>query len=146
MGSKTNYLENKLIDFRLRGQVYVPPTILYVGLFTSLPGDAGTGGVEVSGDGYARVAVACNMTNWSATNGAGTTTASTGVSGTVSNNIDIQFPTALEDWGAIVGAGLWDHPTAGNLTEIGSIVVVRPVYAGDTPKILAGQLLIQEDD
>jgi hypothetical protein len=56
MSSMTDYLENKIIDWLFRGQSFVPPGPLYIGLFTAVPTDVG-GGTEVTGGGYARAAV-----------------------------------------------------------------------------------------
>lgn len=45
--SKSDYLENKLLDHQLGKTSYTMPTV-YVGLFTAAPSDSG-GGTEVSG-------------------------------------------------------------------------------------------------
>ena len=86
MVAMSDYLENKLIDFVFRGQAYSAPTTIYVGLLTTGTSDANTGQVEVTGGSYARVAVASSLTNWAGTQSAASTTASSGTSGTTSNN------------------------------------------------------------
>ena len=45
MSAFSDYVENKLIDWMLRGQAFTPPATVYVALFTSAPADAG-GGTE----------------------------------------------------------------------------------------------------
>lgn len=116
-GGMTDYLANKLIDFLMRGQAYSFPSPLYVPLYTTLPTNAGTGGVEVIGDSYARVAIPSTTTAWSGTQSAGSTTSSTGTGGRISNNVAITYnsPPVTENWGAVLGAGLIDAATLGNL-------------------------------
>jgi len=146
MGAKTDFLENKQIDHRLRGQVYTPPATVYVALFTIAPTDAG-GGTEVSGGSYARVAVAASLAEWAGTQGAGTTTASTGTGGTTSNNNDIVFPAPTASWGQAVAFGVFDAPTGGNLTDYASLTAPKTINNGDSaPKFPAGSLTIQEDN
>ena len=91
MSAFTNYLENKLVDHVFRGIPYTPPAIGYVALFTTATTDAG-GGTEASGGGYVRSATPFNAANWSGTQAAGSTTASTGTTGMSSNNVKIDFP------------------------------------------------------
>src|SRR5690606_21366039 len=98
MAAFSNYLENKIVDWLFRGQAYTPPSTIYVGLLTAAPDDT-DGGTEVTGGSYARVAVTSSLTNWAGTQGAGTTAASSGTSGTTSNNSAITFPTPTASWG-----------------------------------------------
>lgn len=147
MSAKTDYLENKMIDWFFRGQAFTPPVTFYVGLFTSSPSDS-AGGTEVSTSttGYSRPSIAASLANFAGTQGAGSTVASSGTSGTTSNNVDIVFPQATANWGTVVAFGLFDAPSGGNLLWWGSLTVSRPVYSGDIPKILAGSLSLQEDN
>lgn len=39
MAAKTNYLENKVIDWLLRGQAFTPPATVYVGLIVTTKGE-----------------------------------------------------------------------------------------------------------
>lgn len=70
---------------------------LQVGLFTTLPADDGTGGVEATGSGYARVTRAALDANFSQT------------SDQVTNVAEIQFPLLTGPLAAIVGFGVWDN-------------------------------------
>jgi len=65
MAGKADYLENLLLNclFRGGGNVTALATT-YVALFTTNPADDGTGGTEVTGTGYARVAVTSSSGNW----------------------------------------------------------------------------------
>lgn len=146
MAAMSDYLENKIVDWLLRGQTFTPPTSVYVGLFTAAPTDAG-GGTEVSGNAYARVAIASSLANWAGTQAAASTTASTGTSGTTSNNGAVNFPTPTPSgWGTVVAFGLFDALTAGNLLFYGNLTVSKTINAGDTVTFAAASLSIQIDN
>jgi len=107
---------------------------------------AAGGGTEVSGGAYARVAVAAALANWAGTQGAGTTAASTGTSATTSNNGTITFPAPAANWGTIVGIGIFDAATAGNLLFYASLVVSKTVNNGDpAPDFAPGAISFQID-
>lgn len=142
----TDYLENKLIDFALRGQPFSPPASTYAALFTELPTDTG-GGTEVVGASYARVEIPSSLASWAGTQGAGTTDVSSGTSATTSNNNVLAFPDPQENWGQIVGVGLYDALTGGNLLYYGELAVPKTVNQGDSaPTFAAGTLELQFDD
>jgi hypothetical protein len=83
--------------------IYTLPTT-YLALFTAVGIDAGTGFTEVTGGSYARVALS------------GLIGASTGSAPSQSaNSSAITFTTATASWGTIIGWGLCDAPTSGNL-------------------------------
>jgi hypothetical protein len=146
MGAKSDYLENKIIDWLFRGQTYTPPATIYVGLLTSAPTDAG-GGTEVSGGSYARVGVASSLTNWAGTQGAGTTTASSGTSGTTSNNAAITFPAPTANWGVVSHFALYDAASGGNMLYYAALTTPKTINNGDAaPSFAAGQLSVQEDN
>jgi len=133
MAGKSDYLENKILDFLLGGVSYTPPATVYIALFTVAPTDAG-GGTEVSGGGYARVAVANNTTNFPAA-----------TNGTKSNGTTITFPTATADWGTIVAVGIYDAATNGNLLFWANLTTARTVQSGDTAQFAVGALTFTED-
>jgi hypothetical protein len=110
VGSKADYLENKLLDLVLGATAFAAPGTVYLALFTAMPSDSG-GGTEVSGGSYARVAITNNATNWPAAAG-----------GSKSNGTDIVFPAATADWGTLLGWGLFDAASAGNLLYWGRLV------------------------
>ncbi len=145
MSAMTDYLENKLLDFVLRGQTFTPPTNVYLALYTVAPTDAG-GGTEVTGGAYARVAVPCSSTDWAGTQGAASTGASTGSSGTTSNNNTLTFPTPTASWGTIVAVGLFDATTAGNLLFYGPLAANQVVNTGNTVSFAPGSASLQIDN
>lgn len=143
----TNYWKNKLIDANLRAQSISFPATRYIALFTVAP-TASSSGTEVVASGYARVAVTSSLTNWSGTQGAGTTSTSSGTSGEVSNNAAVTLSSSIPAaWSGIVAWGMFDASSSGNLLEFGSIVdgsgspVTRSFSIGDAVEFAAGSLV-----
>lgn len=132
-GSKSDFLENELLDHILGGGDFTRPATIYVALFTSAPTDAG-GGVEVSGGSYARAAVTNNATNWPAASG-----------GSKSNGTAIVFPEATASWGTVVAVGLFDAATAGNLLYWADLTTSKAIGAGDTARFPAGSIALTEN-
>ena len=133
MGSKSNYLENAILDHILGGGDFVRPANVYVALYTVAPTDAG-GGTECTGGSYARAVVANNPTNWPAA-----------VAGAKSNGTEIAFPTASASWGTVVAFSIMDNAVAGNMLYSGDVTPSKAVDLGDTPKWAVGDLDITED-
>lgn len=129
MGSKSDYLEDKILNHVLRNVAYTSPSSVYVALFTVTPSDSG-GGTEVSGGAYARTAG---------------TFGAPSPSGTTSNSSDVTFPTATADWGTIVAFGIFDASSAGNLLYWGAVSPTRVVSNGVTAKFVAASLVVTED-
>ena len=121
----TDYYEDQIINHMLRAQAFSPAATVYVGLYTTMPDDDGTGGVEVSGNAYARQAV--------------TLAAASG--GASSNSVVVTFPVATPaTWGTVVGFGLFDALTVGNLLMGGTLTVPKAVAASDQLTFLVGDL------
>src|SRR5713226_1508255 len=112
MAALSDYLENHFIDWLLRAQSFSPPANVFFALLTGAPSDTG-GGTEVTGGSYARVSVATSLANFAGTQAPGSTTASTGTSGTTSNNGVITFPTPTGDWGRVTHLAIYDASSAG---------------------------------
>jgi hypothetical protein len=127
----THLAEKALLNYMLRNTATggFPPAVVYVGLFSTAPGDQG-GGTEVSGGSYARQSVAFAAPT---DNGAssGSQTASTA---------DIVFPAASADWGAITAVGLFDAVSGGTLLMYGNLSAAQTVNAGNQFVIPAGSL------
>lgn len=114
-GGMSDYFANKLIDLLFRAQSYSMPSSMWHALFTVAPTNAG-GGTEVGGGvGYARAEIESTMTDWSGTQGAGTTVASSGSGGRISNNVAIAHPTPTGSWSTLPAGGFYDASSAGNL-------------------------------
>lgn len=136
-GSKSDYLENKILNHVLGATTYTPDTNLWFGLWTANLTDAATGSTtgEVSGSAYARVQVTNDTTTW----GAATT------DGTRSNAIAIQFPTATGSWGTITQVAILDASTAGNILYWADLTVSKTITNGDTAKFDIGDIIVTED-
>jgi hypothetical protein len=131
--SRTNYERNRVLDVRYGGSAsYTKPGTVYIALFTSMPTVLGNDGTEVSGGSYARVAVTNNATNFPNAS-----------AGAKSNANDITFPGATASWGSIVGVGIYDAATVGNLQDFQTLVTPKTVGNGDVFSLSAGQLTLQ---
>jgi hypothetical protein len=107
MSGLSNYTAQAFLNY-LVGKTTVPtlPANVYVALFTTMPTDAGTGGVEPATGGYARVLT--SGASWNAASGSGPST--------ISNASSLAFPLATANYAApIIGWGLFDASTGGNL-------------------------------
>lgn len=113
-GGMSDAFANSLIDLIFRAQAYSMPSPIYAALFTSTPSNAG-GGTEVSGGSYARASLTPSTANLSGTQSAGSTAASSGTGGRISNNGALAFPAPTADWGTVVAVGFFDASTGGNL-------------------------------
>lgn len=141
MSAMSDFLENKLIDQLFRGQSAPATTSLYIGLLTSAPSDSG-GGTEVSGNAYARAAVTSSLNNWSGTQAAGSTVASSGTGGQTSNNTPITFPTPTAGWGTVTHFGIYDAATGGNLLFWGALTISKTINQDDTVTFPAASLAV----
>jgi len=126
--AKTDYLEDALLNHVLRNTTYTSPTTIYVGLFTTMPSDDGTGGVEVSGGSYARQSVVFAAPS----------------SGVVANNALVSFPTATGAWGTVLGMGLFDALSGGNLLYFGTLTASKTVGIGDQISFAGSALTVAE--
>jgi hypothetical protein len=140
MSSFSDYLENKLTDLIFRAQSFTAPANIYVSLHTASPTDAG-GGTEVTGGSYARVQIVTSLANWSGTQSAGSTVASSGTGGASSNNGAVTFPAPTANWGSITHFGIWDAASGGNLLVHAALTTPKTVNNGDAaPSFAAGAL------
>jgi hypothetical protein len=146
MASMSNYLENQIIDWLMRGQSFSPSASKYFALLTAAPSDTG-GGTEVTGGSYARVAVTSSLANFAGTQSAGSTAASSGTGGTTSNNAAITFPAPTANWGTVTHFAVYDASTSGNLLFWGALTASKTVNNGDAaPSFAAGAFTLQIDN
>jgi len=127
-GSKSDFLENELLDHVYGNAAYSPPATVYVALFTVAPSDAG-GGTECTGGSYERKAVTNNATNWPAA-----------VGGVKSNGVAITFVTPTGSWGTVVAFGTLDALAAGNLLNWGDLTTPQAIGTGNTVRFDVGAL------
>lgn len=141
-GSKSNYLENKVLNLLLGNVSYTIPTTLYVGLWDSSDGtltDASTGASagEISGNGYSRAAVANDTTTW------GTATTDS----TRRNAIEISFPTATGAWGStsVDQMAILDASSGGNILFWADLGTPKIIGNGDSVKFGINDITVVEN-
>lgn len=124
--SMTNYLETKILDHVYGATTYTPPTTIYYGLATAAASiEAGTV-TEVSGTGYARVAVTNNATNFPSAN-------------PKLNGTAITFPTVgAGAWGTITHMVQYDASSGGNVLRVTALTTSRTPIAGDVVSFAIG--------
>lgn len=125
--SFSNYLENKVLLHVFGATAYTAPSTLYVALFTSDPGETGSG-TEVSGGSYARQTIAFTVTGNQA-----------------SNTAAVEFPTATASWGTVTYAAVYDAVSGGNLMAYGALTTSKTIASGDVLRIPAGDFDINLD-
>ena len=134
MGSAANTYENYILDSILGDNAgALMPATVYVGLYTVEPSDGG-GGTEVIGNGYGRVAVTNNSTNWPAAS-----------AGEKRNGAKVEFGQATGDWGDIDWFGIFDAETGGNLMLWGNLQDTVSPVAGNSPFFEIGGIVITLD-
>lgn len=139
-GSKSDYLEKRILDHFLGATASTPAATVYIALSTAAYSDAATSAsmAEVSGGSYARVAVTNNATNWPAATGTSPATKQNGTAFT--------FPTASGAWGTVTSFYIVDVISgAGNVYYGGDLTVAKPVTSGDTASFAINAITITED-
>lgn len=132
----STYLERALLDLVFGGTAYSAPATIYVAASTGL---ASAAVAEPSGNGYARVAVTNNATNFPASTGSNPATKSNGTA--------ITFPTVTgtgQSWGTIASVALYDAASGGNLLGQANLSTAQVANSGSTLSIPASDLVITE--
>lgn len=126
--SKTNFLEDKIINHVLRNTAYTQPTTVYVALFTTATDETGAG-TEVTGGSYARQSVAFDAPS---------------PAGETQNAAQITFPVATGSWGTVTHFAIMDAVSAGNMLYQAALAVSKVVGIGDQLIFADGALQIDE--
>src|SRR5689334_14095351 len=85
-----------LLNLEFNGASYIPVSTWYVGFRSN--------GSELSGNGYSRIALTANSTNFPVT-----------AVKVISNGVEFETPVATGgDWAQADEVGLWDAPTGGD--------------------------------
>ena len=129
----TKYLEAAILSWLFNGATLTPPGSLYLGLFTTAP-DVSAGGVECSGNGYARARFSNAPGSW-AEAAAGQKTLATCVG----------FPVASGSWGTVTAIGLFDASSGGNLWAWRPVSPTFAVSSGELAVVEAGDLVVALD-
>ena len=121
------YAENKILELLVGKTAFATPTT-YIGLFTTICDEDGANGVEASAGNYVRKSTA--GADWEAA-----------AAGAIQNANDITFiECAAGNWGTIVGIGIWDAESAGNLLVWAPLGANKVVDIGDTFRLEAGDI------
>jgi hypothetical protein len=134
MAGFVNAIENAVLNHIFGKTAYTAPATYYIGLSTSNPGETGSLAGEPSGNAYARVAVTNNTTNFP-----------NAENGSKSNGVQITFPEATGDWGAITHFFIADALTAGNVVAYGALFAAKSIESGDIFYFDVADLIIELD-
>ncbi len=119
MASVATYLSNKILDKVFGKTDFTAAATLYLALYSVAPNSDGSGGTELTGGGYARVAVTNNTTNFP------NASARQKLNGAA---IDFANDGSAGDWLPAVAWKLLDAGSGGNVYTFGLItpsVIVR---------------------
>ena len=134
----SNYAELKVLDHVFGGPDYTRPANLYVALLTEAIDDSTTGTTlaakEATYEGYARLAVANNATNFPAA-----------VNGVKSNGVALTFAQCTNGTSTISHFAICDAASGGQVITYGALGLSKPISQGDTPSIPIGGLTIELD-
>jgi hypothetical protein len=136
MSQLSDYAENNLVDL-IRAQTWTLGTSLYMALASAATDSAIT---ELTGTGYARVALTRNLTNWAGTQGVGTTLASSGTTHGSSNNGTISWGTSGSAWGTANYVVVYDASTAGNVVAYLPLATAIVIGTSTAVSVAAGAL------
>lgn len=122
--SFTNTFETHVLNYVFTATSVTRPTAWYVGLFTADPTDSGSTANEISGNGYARTAVAFSVSNDLATNSAA-----------------VEFPAASGgNWGTITHMAVMTASSGGTMIVHSALTVAKAINDGDVFRIPTGDL------
>jgi hypothetical protein len=127
--SKSNYLEDAVLDHVLGTTALTSPSAVYLSLHTTSPGEAGTG-TEISGNNYARISVEFNAASGGSATGP---------------TVDKEYTATGGDWGTITHFGIWDAATSGNLLYYGALTASKTIADGDSLRFVADSITVTED-
>jgi hypothetical protein len=125
------YLQNRVLQATLQGDVFTWPTAMFVGLHTADPtaSTATALTTEVTGNGYLRQAATFTEPDGSYL---------------TFNTADITFgPANPNAWGAITFISIWDAASSGNLLYYGALSSTVTINALDSFLLASGGLSIQ---
>ena len=112
------------------------PTNWFIGLFTVSPGEDGSGGTEVSGNGYARVSTSSG--DWAS--------AISGQPASITNTAVFTFPTTTGAWGQVLSWGLFTASVGGDPEIWNLLTTSKAISAGVAPNFPAGDLKVRMGD
>lgn len=134
MSAFSSDLEDKVMNHILGGSDYSRLATVYLALFTAAPTETG-GGTEVSGNGYTRLSIPNNATNFPASSG-----------GQKSNGIAFTFtPASGGSWGTVSHWAIMSASSGGLILFFGALNATKLINDTDTLSFAIGQLNITLD-
>ena len=125
MAGFSDYLEAALLNVSLRNTAFTEVAQPYVALHSADPGDDGSN--ELSGNGYARVAMSFDAP----------------AAGVCQNSAEVTLgPATGGAWSEATHVSLWDADTAGNCLYAGELTTAKTVAEDDSAQFAAGALTV----
>lgn len=135
-GALSNYMEGKMADVILRGTAYTSPGEVYLALYTSNPGEDGSGS-EATYSGYARKS--CGATPASAFTSVDSTGMTRNANTIVFDAVGGASSVTITHW------ALFDSLTGGNMLLYGPLVANKTLDPTDVPSFPANALKVTFD-
>jgi len=130
MSAFTDHMEDLIVKHFLQNNAQTPAVNVYLGLFTTTPGDVAGTGVETVYTGYTRI-----VSGWTNITPAGET----------KNDGILTFPANTGSSVTIVGAGIFDASTVGNLLIYGDLATQKTLATGDVLSFALNALTLTLD-
>ena len=135
MSAFSSDLEDKVMNHILGGSDYARLATVYLALYTAAPTEAGGGTEVTSSNGYTRLAITNNATNFPASSG-----------GQKSNGIAFTFtPASGGSWGTVSHWAIMSAASGGSILFFGALNATKLINDTDTLSFAIGQLNILLD-
>lgn len=122
---------HQMLNNRLGNVAVTAVATHYLALSTTTPAVDGTGVTEPVGNGYARVPITNNTTNWP-----------NAAARVKSNGVAFTFPTATGGWGVITHFVLYDAATGGSVRAYGPLDTPTDILSGETRSFPPGSIVV----
>lgn len=129
----TQTLHRQILDHVMMGTSLSQFANLWVGLSTTTPTANGGNVTEPVGNAYARVS----------TSGATWGAAVAASPSSVSNTVEVTFPTPTGSWGTVTDFTLHDAASAGNTVGFGKLTIAKTINNGNDVNFPAGNLVVE---
>jgi len=138
MANLSNYLETAIANTIFGGNAWTRPSTVYFALFSETPTDDSRVELPIGVNGYQRVSVDNNAATWGASAAEGTNSRTT--------QIEIAFPQNITaNWGNVLGVGIYDAPTGGNLLVWAALSTPKTINVNDSAKFAVGSFTFSID-
>lgn len=127
--SMSNYLENKVLNHICGNSNYTAPPVLYAGLLTELiDGEEGQA-TEIAENSYERAGISFGIAE----------------DGVISNDTDVDFPVAEEEWGTVKAVAIYDSKTNGSMLFYTNLETEQNIIVDNQLIFKTGKLTISLD-